>query len=97
MEKIKYMRKNLYLVLTVVLITLSCSNKPTDNLIISAESSNSIVTTIEIPEGEIFYQLENAKNYSTKIITKDTISGYYKVYSIVGINYSYLKLDYIIK
>lgn len=91
------MRKNLYLVLTVVLITLSCSNKPTDNLIISAESSDSIVTTIEIPEGEIFYQLENAKNYSTKIITKDTISGYYKVYSIVGISHSYLKLDCIIK
>lgn len=91
------MRKNLYLVLTVVLITLSCSNKPTDNLIISAESSDSIVTTIEIPEGEIFYQLENAKNYSTKIITKDTISGYYKVYSIVGISSSYLRLDCIIK
>lgn len=91
------MRKNLYLILTVVLITLSCSNKPTDNLIISAESSNSIVTTIEIPEGEIFYQLENAKNYSTKIITKDTISGYYKVYNIVGISPSYLRLDCIIK
>lgn len=92
------MRKNLYLVLTVVLITLSCSNKPTDNLIISAESSDSIVTTIEIPEGEIFYQLEKAKNYSTKIITKDTISGYYKVYSIVvDISSSYLRLDCIIK
>lgn len=95
------MRKNLYLVLVVILINLSCSNNSnnnTDNLIISTKNdSNSIITTIKIPEGEIFYQLEQAKNYATKVITKDTISGYYKVYSIVGISSSYLKLDYIIK
>lgn len=93
------MRKNLYLVLVVILINLSCSNSNnnTDNSIISTKNdSNSIITTIKIPEGEIFYQLEQAKSYATKVITKDTISGYYKVYSIVGIS-SYLKLDYIIK
>lgn len=94
------MRKNLYLVLVVILINLSCSNSNnnTDNSIIFTKNdSNSIITTIKIPEGEIFYQLEKAKNSATKVITKDTISGYYKVYSIVGISSSYLRLDYIIK